>query len=115
MKEEKAKAEILICEKKLSDIREIQISNEVRYKKIKEKIIPLVNKLPRLSAKAALKEIPISQADQAKHRPADQRHQGKCGAQPPHQRSNVDNQPQLQRPEHDPPFRFHAGPPHAFA
>ena len=35
---EKAKAEILICEKKLSDIREIQISNEVRYKKIKEKI-----------------------------------------------------------------------------
>ena len=66
MKEEKAKAEILICEKKLSDIREIQISNEVRYKKIKEKIIRLVNKLPRLSAKAALKEIHISQADQAK-------------------------------------------------
>ena len=38
----------------------------IEDKKIKEKIIPLVNKLPRLSAKAALKEIPISQADQAK-------------------------------------------------
>ena len=66
MKEEKAKAEILICEKKLSDIREIQISNEVRYKEIKEKIMRLENKLPRLFAQAAVKEIPISNADQAK-------------------------------------------------
>jgi predicted nucleic acid-binding Zn-ribbon protein len=66
MKEEKAKADILICEKKLSDLREIQISNEVRYKEIKEKIMRLENKLPRLFAQAALKEIPISQADKAK-------------------------------------------------
>ena len=66
MKEEKAKAEILICEKKLSDIREIQISNEVRYKEIKEKIMRLENKLPRLFAQAAVKEIPINHADQAK-------------------------------------------------
>jgi hypothetical protein len=66
MKEEKAQAEILICEKKLSDIREIQISNEVRYKEIKEKIMRLENRLPRLFAEAALKKIPISQADQAK-------------------------------------------------
>jgi predicted patatin/cPLA2 family phospholipase len=66
MKEEKAKAEILICEKKLSDIREIQISNEVRYKEIKEKIMRLENKLPPLFAQAAPKEIHISRADQAK-------------------------------------------------
>lgn len=66
MKDEKAKAEILVCEKKLLDIREIQISNEVRYKEIKEKIMQMENKLPRLFAQAALREIPISQANQAK-------------------------------------------------
>ena len=66
MNEEKTKAEILICEEKLSNIREIQISNEVRHKEIKEKAMRLENKLPHLFTKAALEEISPSQAEQAK-------------------------------------------------
>jgi len=61
-----AKAEISVYEKKLADIREIQISNEVRYKEIKEKGIRLENKIQRLFARAALGEISLSQVQQAK-------------------------------------------------
>jgi hypothetical protein len=68
MNEEETKAEISICEKKLANIREIQVSNEVRYKEIKEKGMRLENKLPRLFAKAALGEISSSQAEQAKQK-----------------------------------------------
>ena len=46
MNEEKTKAEILICEEKLANIREIQISNEVKHKEIKEKAMRLEKKLP---------------------------------------------------------------------
>ena len=66
MNEEKTKAEILICEEKLANIREIQISNEVKHKEIKEKAMRLENKLPHLFTKAALEEISPSQAEQAK-------------------------------------------------
>ncbi len=66
MNEEKTKAEISICEEKLANIREIQISNEVKHKEIKEKAMRLENKLPHLFAKAALGEISPSQAEQAK-------------------------------------------------
>jgi len=66
MNEEKTEAEILICEEKLANIREIQISNEVKHKEIKEKAMRLENKLPHLFTKAALEEISPSQAEQAK-------------------------------------------------
>ena len=66
MNEEKTKAEILICEEKLANIREIQISNEVKHKEIKEKAMRLENKLPHLFAKAALEEISPSQTEQTK-------------------------------------------------
>ncbi|MDH3884970.1 MAG: hypothetical protein OET63_12190 [Desulfobacterales bacterium] len=66
MNEEKTKAEILICEEKLANIREIQISNEVKHKEIKEKAMRLENKLPHLFTKAALEEISPSQAEQVK-------------------------------------------------
>ena len=66
MKDEKTRAEISIYEEKLANIREIQVSNEVKHKKIKEKAMRLENKLPHLFAKAALGEISPSQADQAK-------------------------------------------------
>ena len=66
MKERRAKAEISIYEEKLANIREIQISKEVRHKEIKEKAMRLENKLPHLFAKAALGEISPSQAEQAK-------------------------------------------------
>ena len=64
--EEKTKAEISIYEEKLSNIREIQISNEVRHKEIKEKAMRLETKLPHLFAKAAKGEIFSSQAEQTK-------------------------------------------------
>ncbi len=66
MNEEKTKAEISLCEEKLLNIREIQISNEVRHKEIKEKAMRLENKLPHLFAKTALGEISPGQAEQAK-------------------------------------------------
>ena len=66
MNEEKTEAEILICEEKLANIREIQISNEVKHKEIKEKAMRLENKLPHLFTKAALEEISPSQAEQVK-------------------------------------------------
>jgi len=66
MNDEKTRAEISIYDEKLANIREIQISNEVKYKEIKEKAMRLENKLPHLFAKAALGEISSSQADQAK-------------------------------------------------
>jgi hypothetical protein len=66
MKERRAKAEISIYEEKLANIREIQISNEVRHKEIKEKAMRLENELPHLFAKAARGEISSIQADQAK-------------------------------------------------
>jgi hypothetical protein len=67
MNEEKSKVEISICNEKLANIREIQISNEVRHKEIKEKAMRLENKLPHLFAKkTALGEISPSQAEQAK-------------------------------------------------
>jgi hypothetical protein len=66
MKERRAKAEISIYEEKLANIREIQISNEVKHKEIKEKAMRLENKLPHLFAKAALGKISPIQADQAK-------------------------------------------------
>lgn len=61
-----AKAEISICEKKLANIREIQISNEVLHKDIKEKGIRLENKIQRLFARAALGEISLSQVQQGR-------------------------------------------------
>jgi biotin synthase-related radical SAM superfamily protein len=61
-----AKAEISICEKKLSNIREIQTSNEVLHKEIKEKGIRLENMIQRLFARAALVEISLSQVQQAR-------------------------------------------------
>ncbi len=64
--EEKTKAEISTCEKKLMNILEIQISNEVRHKAIKEKAMRLENKIPHLFTKAALGEISPSQTEQAK-------------------------------------------------
>ena len=64
--EEKTKAEISTCEKKLMNILEIQISNEVRHKEIKEKAMRLENELPHLFAKAAQGKISPIQADQAK-------------------------------------------------
>ena len=66
MKERRAKAEISIYEEKLANFREIQISNEVRHKEIKEKAMRLENELPHLFAKAALGKISPIQADQAK-------------------------------------------------
>jgi hypothetical protein len=66
MNEEKTKAEISICEEKLANIREIQISNEVRHKETREKAMRLENKLPHLFAKASLGEISSSQAEQTK-------------------------------------------------
>jgi len=66
LKERRAKAEISIYEEKLANIREIQISNEVKYKEIKEKVMRLENKLPHLFAKAARGEISPTQLDQAK-------------------------------------------------
>ena len=66
MNEEKTKAEISIYEEKLSNVREIQISNEVRYKEIKEKVMRLENKLPHLIARAGLGEISPNRAEQAK-------------------------------------------------
>ena len=61
-----AKAEISICEKKLANIREIQISNEVLHKDIKEKGIRLENKIQRLFARAAPGEISLGQVQQAR-------------------------------------------------
>ena len=66
MNEEKTEAEILICEEKLANIREIQISNEVKHKEIKEKAMRLENELRHLFAKAAQGKISSIQADQAK-------------------------------------------------
>ena len=66
MKERRAKAEISIYEEKLANIREIQISNEVRHNEIKEKAMRLENELPHLFAKAAQGKISPIQADQAK-------------------------------------------------
>jgi len=66
MKEKRTKAEISVCEEKLANIREIQISNEVKHNEIKKKAMRLENKLPHLFAKAALEEISPSQAEQAK-------------------------------------------------
>jgi hypothetical protein len=55
MKERRAKAGISIYEEKLANIREIQISNEVKHNEIKKKAMRLENKLPHLFAKADLK------------------------------------------------------------
>ena len=66
MNEEQIKAEISIYEKKLANIREIQISNEVRHKETREKAMRLENKLPHFFAKAALGEISPSQTEQTK-------------------------------------------------
>jgi len=66
MKDEKTGAEISIYEKKLTNIREIQVSNEVKHKKIKEKAMRLENTLPHLFAKATVGEISPSRAEQAK-------------------------------------------------
>jgi len=66
MNEEKTKVEISIYEEKLANIREIQISNEVRHKEIKEKAMRLENKLPHLFVKVALGEIAPGRAEQAK-------------------------------------------------
>ena len=63
--EKKIKAEISIYEEKLANIREIQISNEVKHKEIKEKTMRLEKKLPHLFAKAAIGEISPSQAEHA--------------------------------------------------
>ena len=65
MNEKKTKTKISIYEEKLANIREIQISNEVKHKEIKEKAMRLENRLSHLFAKAALGEISPSQADQA--------------------------------------------------
>ena len=61
-----AKAEISIGEKKLANIREIQISNEVLHKDINEKGIRLENKIQRLFARAAVGEISLGQVQQAR-------------------------------------------------
>jgi hypothetical protein len=66
MKERRAKAGISIYEGKIANIREIQISNEVKHNEIKKKAMRLENKLPHLFAKAAVGEISPSQAKQAK-------------------------------------------------
>ncbi len=62
---EKTKAEISIYEEKLANIREIQISNEVKHKEIIEKTMRLEKKLPHLFAKAAIGEISPNQAEHA--------------------------------------------------
>jgi len=64
--EKESKAKISIYEKKLANILEIQISNEVKYKEIKEKGIRLENKLSCLSQRAELGEISSSQTELAK-------------------------------------------------
>jgi len=64
--EKEAKAKISIYERKLADILEIQISNEVKYKEIKEKEIRLENKVSCFSERAELGEISSSQAELAK-------------------------------------------------
>jgi hypothetical protein len=64
MKERRAKAGISIYEEKLANIREIQISNEVKHNEIKKKAMRLENKLPHLFAKTAVGEISPSQAEQ---------------------------------------------------
>jgi hypothetical protein len=64
--EEKTKAEISTCEKKLMNILEIQISNEVRHNEIKKKAMRLENTISHLFTKAALGEISPSQTEQAK-------------------------------------------------
>ena len=66
MRERRAKAEISIYEEKLANIREIQISNEVRHNEIREKAMRLENELPHLFAKAALREISPSRTEQTK-------------------------------------------------
>jgi hypothetical protein len=66
MKERRAKAGISIYEEKLANIREIQISNEVKHNEIKKKAMRLENTLPHLFAKAAVGEISPSQAKQTK-------------------------------------------------
>jgi hypothetical protein len=66
MKERRAKAGISIYEEKLANIREIQISNEVKHNEIKKKAMRLENKLPHLFAKAAVGEISPGHAEQTK-------------------------------------------------
>jgi len=66
MKERRAKAGISIYEKKLANIREIQISNEVKHNEIKMKAMQLENMLPHLFTKAAAGEISPSQVEQAR-------------------------------------------------
>jgi hypothetical protein len=60
------KAEISLCEKNLSNIRQIRISNEVFHKEIKEKGIRLENKIQRLFARASPGEISLGQVQQAR-------------------------------------------------
>jgi hypothetical protein len=66
MKERRAKAGISIYEEKLANIREIQISNEVKHNEIKMKAMQLENMLPHLFTKAAAGEISPSQVEQAR-------------------------------------------------
>jgi hypothetical protein len=66
MKERRAKAGISIYEEKLANIREIQISNEVKHNEIKKKAMRLENTLPHLFVKAAVGEISPIQAKQTK-------------------------------------------------
>jgi hypothetical protein len=66
MKERRAKVGISIYEEKLANIREIQISNEVKHNEIKMKAMQLENMLPHLFTKAAAGEISPSQVEQAR-------------------------------------------------
>jgi len=61
-----AKRELKSCEQRLGDIREIMISKEAKLNQLKAKRIQIENNLPSLFAKAALREIPSEQLEQAK-------------------------------------------------
>ena len=61
-----AKRELKSCEQRLGDIREIMISKESKLNQLKAKRIQIENNLPSLFAKAALREIPSEQLEQAK-------------------------------------------------
>ena len=61
-----AQRELKSCEQHLADIREIMISNEAKLNQLKAKRIQTEKKLPRLSEKVALGQIPSEQLEQAK-------------------------------------------------
>ena len=62
-----AKRELKSCEQHLAHLVEIMVSKEAKLNQLKAKRIQIEKNLPRLSAKAALGEIPSEQLVRAKN------------------------------------------------